>query len=589
MTITEKISFLRNRMAEEKIDAYIITKLDPHLCEYAPLHFNSVLEISGFTGSAGSVVVTAKEAGLWTDGRYYLQAETELKDTGITLHKEMEIGVKGFIDFAIDETSDGGVIAFDGRTMSVEQVRVMQDKMQKGNKTLRTDLDLVGEQWSSRPCLPENPVFDHEVCYSGVSRADKFESLRAKMKEQKADAYVITSLDDIAWLFNLRGRDIDTLFIAFAVIETDLANLFINAVKVNDVRNVLESDGVTIRDYAEVYAYLENLESDKVILIDPDRTNYAMFDKIENRKVVERKPDLTTEMKAIKNEVELSNLEKCNILDGTAMVKFIKWIKENAETGTVTECGIADKLTEFRSVAKEYLCQSFDTIAGYMENGAIIHYHAQKENCKTLDNKGIVLVDSGANYLCGTTDITRTIALGEASDEIKSDFTLVLKGHINLARAIFVYGTFGMQLDTLARVHMWRSGIDYKTGTGHGLGYCLNVHEGPQNIGRRVNTTRLESGMIQTNEPGIYRNGKHGIRTENTILVHEHADTEFGKFMAFKTISYCPIDLDLVNVSMLTCEEKEWLNAYHATVYEKLSESLDASTKEWLKNQTRAI
>ncbi|MDR2648456.1 MAG: aminopeptidase P family protein [Clostridiales bacterium] len=590
MTADEKLSLLRQLMKRESIDAYIISKNDPHQSEYTPDYWNQVKYMSNFTGSAGLVVVTMDQAGLWTDGRYYIQAERELANSAFILHRSRDHGVRCFEEFTADETAEYGTIGFNGSALSMSQVKKIEKLIQLKHIALKTDMDLVGEMWDDRPALSKAPVFNHALRFCGVSRAEKLSALRKIMKKKLADFYMISSTDDIAWLFNLRGNDMPckSFFESFAVIDYENAALFIDKDKTRDVRSELERDGITLMDIGDIYEYLEQYNNGRVVLLNPDKTCYSISRILNNREISECETDITTSMKAIKNSVELANLEKVNIRDGIAMIRFILWLKENAGKG-IDEADAADKVTEFRKAGENFVEPSFTTISAYMANAAMMHYCAKRGACARIRPEGALLVDSGGNYYDGSTDITRTIILGRVSDKFKHDFTLVLKSHISMADAVFLYGATGTSLDMFARMPMWKECVDYKSGTGHGLGFFLNVHEGPQLLTMRPNAAVFEEGMIITNEPGVYREGEYGVRTENTMKVVKYQDNEFGEFMKFETFSYCPIDLQGVDAGMLTSYEKDWLNNYHKMVYEKLSLRLPAAERAWLAEATRSI
>ncbi len=592
MTISEKLQALRQQMARENIQTYIVTKFDPHQGEYMPDYWNGVQFISGFTGSQATVVVTKTEAGLWTDGRYYVQAEKELAGSGIKVHRAAEPQTKSFIDYAKDETPSGGAIGFDGRTMSMEQAKTLLSAAEYRNITLKTDKDLLNEIWADRPALPTCKVFEHALEFCGVSRIEKIKTVREKMNKEGGGVYIISSLDDIAWLFNLRGDEIRhcMLFSSYAIVSADEAVLFIAPEKVDIVKAQLESDSVTVRGYDEVFEFLNKYADKTLALLNPAKTSYSMFNACGRFKIRERKPDITSELKAVKNDVEIKNIKAVNIRDGATMVRFEKWLKETVSKQTLTEYEVMQKINELRSENENFIKTSFNTICAYMANGAMMHYRTSSENSDTVRNEGMLLLDSGGNYYDGTTDITRTYILGSATAQMKRDFTLVLKSHIALARAIFLYGATGANLDTLARMPMWTNCMNYKSGTGHGIGFCLNVHEGPHSISQLNNPVKLEPGMIVTNEPGVYRSDEYGIRTENTILVKDFKENEFGRFMCFETVSLCPIDLDGLDMSIMTPEEIEWLNDYHKEVFEKLSPLMkDEDEREYLRRVTRAV
>lgn len=592
MNVVEKIETLRRLMKDKEIDAYIIPSSDPHQSEYVPEHWKSRTFISGFTGSAGTVVVTQDKAGLWTDGRYYIQAEKQLEGTGIKLFKAAQLDVPSFADWSFDELSDGQCLGFDGRLFSTAKVREMKEKFERKNIKINKKYDFINEIWKDRPQVPVDPVYIHDVKFAGKTALEKLNEVRIEMDNMGVNYYLLSSLDDIAWLFNLRGNDIvnNPVFIAFALISSHSAWLFIDERKVSDeVRSELEKNGTYVEGYDNIKNRLTALKKGDKILFDPNKVNIDLYDAINREAQRINGNNITTKLKSVKNPTEIKNLMNCQIKDGVAMVKFLYWLQRNVGSGEVTEISASDVLQKYRSEQEDFAGISFDTIAGYKDHAAMMHYKATEETQYELKSEGMYLVDSGGQYLDGTTDITRTIVLGKLSEEEKRDFTLVLKGHIALASVKFLYGATGSNLDVLARQPIWEMGIDYKCGTGHGVGYMLNVHEGPQSISQKPNTVILEPGMIITNEPGIYREGKHGIRTENMMLVVSDEETEFGQFMKFESISYCPIDLKGIDVSMLTGKEKQWLNSYHSKVYELISPHVNKEEREWLKRETREI
>ena len=592
MKVVERIDLLRKLMKDRKIDAYIIPSSDPHQSEYVPEHWKSRVFISGFTGSAGTVVVTKDKAGLWTDGRYYIQAEKQLEGTGIKLFKAAQLDVPSFTDWIIGELSDGQCVGFDGRLLSTAKVREMKESFDKKNIKISKKYDLIDEIWKDRPLVPVDKVYVHDIKFAGKTTLEKLKEVRSEMDKKNANFYLLSSLDDIACLFNLRGNDIvnNPVFIAFALISKDNALLFIDGRKVDiNVKVELEKNEVEIRDYDSIKGILTGLEKGDKILFDPNKVSIDIYDAIAKESQRINGDNITTKLKSVKNDMEIKNLKNCQVKDGVAMVKFLHWLDKSIGKFNVTEISAADILEKYRSEQEHFVGLSFDTIGGYKDHAAMMHYKAVPETQYSLKAEGMYLIDSGGQYLDGTTDITRTIVLGKLSDEEKRDFTLVLKGHIALASAKFLYGATGSNLDILARQPIWEMGIDYKCGTGHGVGFMLSVHEGPQNISQKPNTVILEKGMVITNEPGIYKEGKHGIRTENVLLVVLDENTEFGQFMKFETISYCPIDIEGIDVSMLNEKEKQWLNSYHSKVYELISPSLNKEEGEWLKRKTREI
>jgi Xaa-Pro aminopeptidase len=589
MTIQSRIQQLRSIMEERGIAAYIIPSGDPHQSEYVAEHYASRAYISGFTGSAGTAVITLDEAGLWTDGRYFVQAESELKNTGVSLFRMGEEGVLTIEEF-LTQLPNSSKIGFDGKVISVDYFRKLNNALSNKQFTYLVDEDLIGLVWQDRPMIPTTPVITHDVAFTGQSREDKLNQVISQMKSMGANHYVISSLDDLAWLFNIRGRDIsfNPLTIAYAVISENQHSLFINKDKLTqEIIDELKQTNTQIRPYEEIHSFLKDL-NEGTILFDPSKTSIWLHQAISLNTI--EAMDLTTRLKAVKNDIEVENVRNVMVRDGVAMVKFIKWIKETIKERTITEIEASDKLESFRRMDERFYDLSFSTISAYKANASMPHYHATENNQAMIEPKSFYLVDSGGQYLDGTTDITRTLAMGELTEEERTDFTLVLKGMINLSMQNFLYGTTGSNLDIIARAPLWRAGLDYKHGTGHGIGFFLNVHEGPHRIAMIPNTIRLEKGMIVSNEPGVYKSGKHGIRTENLIVVKEDQKTEFGgQFMKFETLTLCPIDLDAIDSSILSLEEKNWLNDYHQTVFNQLSIHLNEEEAQYLKQITREI
>ena len=582
---------LREVMKKENVDYYIIPSGDSHQSEYVPEYYKGRAYVSGFTGSAGTLLVGLEESYLWTDGRYFIQAEKELNGSGIKLMKMNIPGYPSLLEWIKNNVKEGKTLAFDGSTISVNEYKNYKELAKKNGFNIKMDKDFLNEIWSDRPELSKEKIFIHDTKYCGKFASEKLEEVRAEMTTLEGENYVVTSLDDIAWLFNIRGNDIayNPVALAYALISDKEAVLYINEEKVtNDDKRTLEAQGVTLKSYNDIYEDIKNVVGS--IIIDGAKVNGKLYSLIsEDVKIIENL-NITTSLKAVKNEVEIKNMEVSQVRDGVAMVKFIKWLKENVGKINVTEISASDKLEEIRAKGENFKGLSFNTIAGYKDHAAMMHYSATEESQYELDSEGMLLIDSGAQYLDGTTDITRTFILGPITEEEKRDFTLVLKSHIALATTIFLKGTNGCNLDAIARRPLWRYGMDYKCGTGHGVGFFLNVHEGPQGIRPFGNTIALEPGMILTNEPGVYKENKHGIRTENTLLVTKaFKNDEMGEFYKFDTISYCPIDLEGIDVSLLDEEEREWLNNYHRTVYEKLSPYLNEEEKKFLEKETRSI
>lgn len=583
-----KLKKLRDVMKKYNINYYIIPSADPHQSEYVSEYYRGRAEVSGFTGSAGTLLVGEKEAKLWTDGRYFIQAAEQLQGTGIDLMKMATPGYDTINQWVEKNIKENDTLGFDGSCYSTNQYKELLKIAKKNNFNINMDKDLLEEIWSDRPSLPEDKIFVHDEKYCGKSVKEKLSEVRKYMKENKVQNYLLTSLDDIAWLFNIRGNDIlfNPVALSYAIITENEAKLYVNKTKVDDeVQSALKVQEVFIYEYNEIEDHVKQLNGNT--LIDPAKVNAKLYSLLSCT-IIERL-NMTTNLKAIKNEIEIANFENAHIKDGVAMVKFIKYLKDNIGKEKITEISASKKLSELRSQGELAKGDSFGTIAGYKEHAAMMHYSATPESDYELKLQGLFLVDSGGQYLDGTTDITRTFVLGDITEEEKRDFTLVLKGHINLAKAKFLKGSTGCNLDILARGPLWQYGLDYKCGTGHGIGFLLNVHEGPQSIRQNGNTVPLEPGMILTNEPGVYKEGKFGIRTENVMVVVKDEINDCGEFYKFDTISYCPIDLNGVKVELLNDDEKEWLNNYHKKVYDKLSPYLNEEEKELLKIETREI
>jgi Xaa-Pro aminopeptidase len=598
MKIKDRVEALRKLMKENKMDAYIIPSFDAHQSEYVADYWKSRQWISGFTGSAGTVVITLDDAGLWTDGRYYIQAEKQLEGSEIKLFKAAEPGVPSYVEWLRESVVEGSNVGFDGNVFSIDMVRdmhkVFNSKHNEFNNkkiSLKIDKDLINELWEDRASMPKGSIFVHEVKYAGKSRVEKLNLVREEMKNKGANNYLLTSLDDIAWLLNIRGNDVanNPVVIANVIVAQYKCYLFVDSSKVpEEVKSELVANGVEIKEYNEIKNFLQGLTSKDSIIIDTNKTNICLYNSINNDTSKIELPNITTNLKAIKNEVEIENLKCCEIMDGVAMVKFIKWLKTSVDKEEITEISAADKLEGYRKQIELFAGLSFDTIAGYKDHAAMMHYKASEETQYTLKNEGFFLVDSGGQYYNGTTDTTRTIVLGKLTEEEKRDYTLVLKSNIALSTAKFLDGSTGGNLDVLARQPIWQYGLDYKCGTGHGVGFFLNVHEGPQSF-RANNNVKIEKGMVITNEPGIYKEGKHGIRIENMMLVVEDETTDFGKFMKFEAITYCPIDLAAIDEQMLTSSEKQWLNDYHKDVYIKLAPYLNEEERIWFQKETASI
>ncbi|MFW6327218.1 MAG: aminopeptidase P family protein [Bacteroidota bacterium] len=589
---SDRIQNLRIKMAAKGIDVCLIPGSDAHISEYLANHWKIRDYLCGFTGSAGTLVVGLDSALLWTDSRYYLQAEEELAGTGVKLVKEGLPDVPNYIDWISANLSRGSKVAINATCFSVEKVREMGRTLHKNQIQLETNYTLAEDVWETRPAIPDTPVKEHLESLCGRSRKEKIELVRQKLKNKGATHYVTGALDEIAWVMNLRGDDIsyNPVFHAYIIISQDYVSLFINPNKLTSaIGKKLSNENIRINLYQDIYNTLNELPDHARVCIDPDRNNWALFESIPHSIPKIEETGIITLLKAVKNTTEIENIRKTMIQDGVAMVKFLKWLEEEVPGGKVTELSASRRLTKFRAEHPDFQGESFSTISGYGPHGAIVHYHVSPESDVKLDTKGVYLVDSGGQYPTGTTDITRTIALGPVQEQVKMDFTLVLKGHIALARAVFPKGTRGVHLDVLARRPLWEEHLNYGHGTGHGTGYFLNVHEGPQSIRTQDNGIEIEPGMVSSNEPGVYRAMEYGIRTENLILTKQAGESDFGTFFEFETLTLCPIDTSLILGNMLTPQETEWLNNYHRKVFEKLAPQLNEKEKTWLKEKTAPV
>ena len=595
--IKQRIENIRDLMKEKNIYAYIVPSSDYHQSEYVGDYFKSREFMSGFTGSSGTLIISMDEAGLWTDGRYFIQAENELKDSGIKLFKMGEEGVPTIEEYLLEKLPKNSTLGFDGRVMSVKEGQSLANKLAFKGINIEYKYDLVNDIWKDRCSLPTEKAFLLGTEYSGESFSDKLSRIRAVMKAKKATTHILASLDDIAWLFNIRGRDVKSnpVVLSYAVISIDSVYLFIDKNKIGeDIRAELSKENVQIKGYEEVYEFIKKIEENEVVLIDTSKVNYAIYSNIPSnvQKIEERNPSIL--FKSIKNEIELKNIRNSHIKDGVAFTKFMYWLKNNIGKIEITEISATQKLEEFRREQDKFIEPSFSTIAAYKDHAAMMHYSATEESNYKLEPRDLFLVDSGGQYFDGTTDITRTIALGPIPENVRKDFTNVVRGMIRLSKAKFLYGCRGYNLDILARGPLWEEGIDYKCGTGHGIGFVLNVHEGPNGFRWKVredidDTCILEEGMVTTNEPGVYVENSHGIRIENEIVVRKAEKNEYGQFMDFEVITFAPIDLDAIDESLILKDEKVYLNNYHKQVYDKISPYLNEEEKQWLKTYTREI
>lgn len=590
--INQRLESLREVMRREHLSAFIFPSTDAHQSEYVADHWQGRTWISGFNGSAGTAVVTMKSAALWTDSRYFLAAEEQLKGTEFQLMKLKIEGTPTISEWLAQELQgENAEVGLDGMVNSYhETMGLIADLRKSGGITVRTNFDPLGLIWTDRPAIPANPVEIQPMEFAGESVASKISRIRTALRQRHADGMLISALDDIAWTLNLRGTDVHCVpvFVSYLLISSQQVSLYVDSAKINDeVKAYLTENGISLYSYNKVAEGLERY-SEYNILLDGDETSYFLWKTVKCQEIIAGNSPVPA-MKAQKNDREIAGFRQAMLRDGVAMVKFLRWLKPAVEAGGQTEISIDRKLTSLRAEQHLFRDISFDTIAGYQAHGAIVHYEATPETDVALKPEGLILIDSGAQYQDGTTDITRTIALGPVTDEMKHVYTLVLKGHIQLELAKFPDGASGTQLDALARECMWREGYNYLHGTGHGVGSYLSVHEGPHQIRMEWKPTPLRAGMTVTDEPGLYLSGKFGVRIENTLLIKDYQTTEFGKFLQMESLTLCPIDLTPVDFSMLQPEEIEWLDIYHRDVFEKLSPYLEGEDLEWLREATRPV
>ena len=590
--INQRLESLREVMRREHLSAFIFPSTDAHQSEYVADHWQGRTWISGFNGSAGTAVVTMKSAALWTDSRYFLAAEEQLKGTEFQLMKLKIEGTPTISEWLAQELQDENAeVGLDGMVNSYhETMGLIADLRKSGGITVRTNFDPLGLIWTDRPAIPANPVEIQPMEFAGESVASKISRIRTALRQRHADGMLISALDDIAWTLNLRGTDVHCVpvFVSYLLISSQQVSLYVDSAKINDeVKAYLTENGISLYPYNKVAEGLERY-SEYNILLDGDETSYFLWKTVKCQEIIAGNSPVPA-MKAQKNDREIAGFRQAMLRDGVAMVKFLRWLKPAVEAGGQTEISIDRKLTSLRAEQHLFRDISFDTIAGYQAHGAIVHYEATPETDVALKPEGLILIDSGAQYQDGTTDITRTIALGPVTEEMKHVYTLVLKGHIQLELAKFPDGASGTQLDALARECMWREGYNYLHGTGHGVGAYLSVHEGPHQIRMEWKPTPLRAGMTVTDEPGLYLSGKFGVRIENTLLIKDYQTTEFGKFLQMESLTLCPIDLTPVDFSMLQPEEIEWLDTYHRDVFEKLSPYLEGEDLEWLREATRPV
>ena len=591
--VAKRIEALRGLMKEKNIAAYVVPTADFHQSEYVGEHFKARKFITGFSGSYGTAVITLDDAGLWTDGRYFFQAENELKGSGVRLMKLFVGDTPSITEYLKANVKEGQTLAFDGRVLSVDEGKEYEDELKGIN--INYEVDLINDVWRDRPPLSTKPAFFLEEKYSGESTEHKLIRIREKMAEYGADNHVIAALDDICWMLNIRGDDVDffPLLLSYAIVKKDSVDLYVDKNKFDDVINSeLKKSNVNIHPYNDIYEDVKKLDKDSVTLIDPMRMNYALFKNIPSKVVTAPNPAIL--MKAMKNEVELENIKEAHIKDGIAITKFMYWVKNNYEKMDITELSAADKLISLRKEQEGYISESFEPLCAFDDHAAMMHYSPSKETDVVLKRGKFFLNDTGGGYYEGSTDITRTFILGEVEPEMKKYFTAVLRAMMRLARARFLYGCHGYNLDVLVRGPIWDLDLDFQCGSGHGVGYLGNIHEPPTGFRWYVVPSKnehhpLEEGMVLTDEPGIYEDGKFGIRIENEFIVRKGTKNKYGQFMHFEMITFAPIDLDGVDPEEMSRDEREWLNNYHKDVYEKIGPHLTEEEREWLKEYTRAI
>jgi Xaa-Pro aminopeptidase len=590
-----RLADLRTSMKKNGIDAFIITNTDPHLGEYIPDHWRIIAWLTGFTGSAATVVVTQAFAGLWTDSRYFVQAQEQLLDSGFSFMQPLMNDKKDFIDWLSDNVNIGNTIGVDGRTISIGNMRKIGKALIGKDVRYITEADLISEIWTDRPAMPLSAAFDFPVSFCGKDRVTKIAEVRAKMMQQKTDYHLLTSLDDIMWMLNIRGNDVkySPLLTSFAIVNAEQVLLFTEETVIPfKLASEFDRIGIVILPYEEAAGMVSTLPDGSSILITPGTTSASLFNSIPSGMKIIEGFSIPGQLKAIKNKVEIENIGKAMVMDGIALTKFFHWLENSSGSENLTELFLADKLEKLRSEQTGFLGPSFSSIVAFKEHGALPHYSATSASDSIIGSDGILLVDSGGQYLNGTTDITRTVCIGRPSENQKKDFTLVLKGNINLAMAKIPAGTKGIQLDILARKALWEYGLNFGHGTGHGVGFCLNVHEGPVRISPgdgAESRSSIEAGMLFSDEPAIYREGEYGIRIENLLLCYEDEETEFGQFLKFDSVSLCHIEKALIEIPLLDKKEIDWLNNYHAEVYEKISPFLNEDERLWLKEKTEPL
>ena len=595
MKVSERVEALRKLMAEKGIDAYVVPTADFHQSEYVGEHFKARQFITGFTGSYGTVVITRDDAGLWTDGRYFFQATNEMAGSGIRLMKMFVGDTPSVTEFLADAVPEGGTVGFDGRVLAMGEGQEFEEVLSAKNIKIDYSEDLIDQIWEDRPPLSEKPAFFLEEKYSGESTESKLKRVREKMKESGADVHIIASLDDTCWLLNVRGDDIDffPLMLSYSIVTMDSMELYVDERKLDDqIRAELAKNNVHIHPYNDIYEDIKKLDTSLTAMIDPMKMNYALYKNIPCKIVEAANPTIL--MKAMKNPVELENIKEAHIKDGIAITKFMYWVKTRYDKEKITELSSVDKLTSLRAEQEGYIRDSFEPLCAFADHAAMMHYSPSEESDVQLKEGAFFLNDTGGGYYQGSTDITRTFVLGSVDQEMKKYFTAVVRAMMRLSRAKFLYGCYGYNLDILARGPIWDLDLDFQCGTGHGVGYLGNVHEPPTGfrwyiVPSKNEHHQLEEGMVITDEPGIYEDGKFGIRIENEFIVRKGVQNKYGQFMHFETITFAPIDLDGIDPEEMSKDEREWLNNYHKDVYEKIGPHLTDEEREWLKEYTRAI
>lgn len=591
MAHLERLMRIRSLMKEQGIDGYIIPSSDPHISEYLPEGYKCIAWVSGFTGSAGTLVITQEFAGLWTDGRYFVQAIEQLKNTGFELVELKVQGASEYADWLSSKLPAGAVVAFDGNLASLSVATAVKQVLEPIGITVKGHEDLLSPIWGDRPALPQKKAFLLAEEITGQSTVSKLEEVRHALVQNKADCHFISSLDDVAWLLNIRGQDVpcNPVVLAFVYVSMEEVVLFIDPKKLSpEDTAILNSQGVQILGYSEAFGFIQQIVCSS-ILLDPKRTCFAIYDSVpKNIKIIER-INPSTSLKAVKNNVEIQHIRDTMIKDGVALTKFFKWLEETVGKEELSEISISKKLQEFRAEQSGFVDVSFDTIAGYLDHGALPHYHATTASNYKLESKGLLLVDSGGQYLTGTTDVTRVVSLGAITQEEQDDYTIILKGMIEGSQSVFPVGSKGYQIDAITRRPIWNTLRNYGHGTGHGIGFFLNVHEGPHVFNTSNIDIAIEEGMITSIEPGLYREGKHGIRIENLVLAQKYDESVFGDFMHFETLTICYIATELVNKQLLGSTHVDWLNQYNQWVYDQLLPHLSIAEISWLKRKTRAI